>query len=55
MSALPRMRAESVQPSFGRQVRSMGIFHRGEAAEMNNLPIEADWVSHLEAHFYLEG
>lgn len=42
MSALPRMRAESVQPSFGRQVRSMGIFHRGEAAEMNNLPIEAD-------------
>lgn len=42
MSALPRMWAESVQPLFGRQVRCMSLFHRGEPPQMNTLSIEAD-------------
>lgn len=42
MIALSRMRAESVQPLFGRQVRSVSLFHRGEPSQVDAFPVEAD-------------
>lgn len=42
MSALPRMGAESVQPLFCRQIRSVSFFHRGESSQVDAFPVEAD-------------